>query len=93
MLNPAVAAAIERVCRVEQRTTQAGNWLVQDLSQLPAERPHARTLSGLRDRATLDLLLSYGLRRAELLRLIIEELSQRKGRWVFADLEGRGNRI
>lgn len=33
------------------------------------------------------------LRRAELLRLNAEDLQQREGRWVFADMEGKENRI
>ena len=41
----------------------------------------------------MGLLLGCGLRRAELLRLNVEELAQREGRWVFADMEGKGNRI
>ncbi len=93
MLDPAVAAAIERVPGVEQRGTRAGNWLVKDQANALLNAPDARTLTGLRDRAILGLLLGCGLRRAELLRLNIEDLSQREGRWVFADMEGKGNRI
>ena len=92
-LDPAAAAAIERVPGVERRGTRAGNWLVRDQANALLNAPDATTLSGLRDRAILALLLGCGLRRAELLRLDIEDLSQREGRWVFADLEGKGNRI
>ena len=93
LLDPATAAAIKRVPGVERRGTRAGNWLVKDQANALLNAPDARTLTGLRDRAILALLLGCGLRRAELLRLNVEDLSQREGRWVFADLEGKGNRI
>ncbi len=93
LLDPATAAAIERVPGVEQRGTRAGNWLVKDQANALLNAPDVRTLTGKRDRAILGLLLGCGLRRAELLRLNVEDLSQREGRWVFADMEGKGNRI
>ena len=93
LLDPATAAAIERVPGVEQRGTRAGNWLVKDQANALLNAPDPRTLTGKRDRAILGLLLGCGLRRAELLRLNVEDLSQREGRWVFADMEGKGNRL
>jgi integrase len=47
----------------------------------------------LRDRALLGLLLGCALRRAELVRLQVEDLQQRAGRWVIPDLIGKGNRV
>jgi integrase/recombinase XerD len=93
LLDAAVAAAIERVPGVERRGTRAGNWLVKDQANALLNSPDPKTLTGLRDRAILGLLLGCGLRRAELLRLDVEDLSQREGRWVLADMEGKGNRI
>ena len=93
MLDPAVAAAIERVPGVERRGTRAGNWLLKDQANALLNAPDVRTLTGKRDRAILGLLLGCGLRRAELLRLNVEDISQREGRWVFADMAGKGNRI
>ncbi len=52
-----------------------------------------KTLTGLRDRAILALLLGCGLRRAELLRINFEDLQQREGRWILSDLAGKGNRV
>jgi integrase len=48
--------------------------------------------------SALDMLhhlaiLGCGLRRAELLRIQVEDLQQREGRWVLPDLTGKGNRI
>ena len=93
MLDPAVAAAIDRVPGVERRGIRTGNWLVKDQANALLNAPDPSTLTGLRDRAILGLLVGCGLRRAELLRLNVEDLSQREGRWVFADMEGKGSRI
>jgi hypothetical protein len=38
------------------------------------------------------VLLGCGLRRAELVRINVEDLQQREGRWVLPDLTGKGNR-
>ena len=47
-------------------------------------------MAGKRDRAILALLIGCGLRRAELLRLNMEDLQQREARWVLRDLIGKG---
>jgi hypothetical protein len=38
----------------------------------------------------LALLIGCALRRIELAELNVETIQQRKGRWVLADLEGKG---
>ena len=38
-------------------------------------------------------MLGCGLRRGELLRLNVEDLEQREGRWVIPDMLGKGGRI
>ncbi len=48
----------------------------------------------MRDRAVLGLLLGCAaLRRAELVRLQVDGIQQRSGRWVLPDLKGKGNRV
>jgi integrase/recombinase XerD len=93
LLDPNVAAAIGRAKGVKQRGGKAGNWLVPAEANQLLRAPDADTLKGLRDRAILAILLSCGLRRAELLRLRFSDLTQRDGRWVFIDLIGKGNRV
>lgn len=93
LLDPATAAAIDRVPGIERRGTRVGNWLVKDQANALLNAPDPRTLAGLRDRAILALLLGCGLRRAELLRLDVGGLQQREGRWVLPDMAGKGNRI
>jgi integrase len=55
--------------------------------------PAPKTLTGLRGRAILALLLGCGLRLAELLRINFEDLQQRQGRCVLPDMVGKGNRV
>ena len=71
---------------------RAGNWLTRDQAEEPLLAP-PNTLMGLRDRATLGLLIGCGLRRDELVNLTFEHLQQREGRWVIADIVGKGRRV
>jgi integrase/recombinase XerD len=93
MLDPATAAAIERVPGVERRGTRVGNWLMKDQANDLLHAPDPETLAGKRDRAILAVLLGCGLRRAELLQINVEDLQQREGRWVLPDLAGKGRRL
>lgn len=51
------------------------------------------TLKGKRDYVILALLTGCALRRNELAMLDIEIIQLREGRWVLADLCGKGRRI
>ena len=93
LLDPAIAAAIERVPGVTRRGTRLGNWLTKEQANDMLNAPDPRTLNGKRDRAILALLIGCGLRRAELLRLDVESVQLREARWVIPDLEGKGNRV
>ncbi|AXC16450.1 phage integrase family protein (plasmid) [Acidisarcina polymorpha] len=93
LLDPAAAAAIERVPGIEKRGNRAGNWLMKEQANDLLNAPSPKTLPGIRDRAVLALLLGCGLRRAELLRINIEDLQQREGRWVLPDMAGKGGRV
>ena len=76
LLDPSIAAAIERVPGVERRGTRIGNWLTKEQANDLLNAPNPKTLSGKRDRAILALLIGCGLRRAELLRLKVDHLQQ-----------------
>ena len=93
MLESATAAAIEQVPGVEKRGNRVRNWLMKEQANSVLNAPNPKTLTGLRDRAILALLLGCGLRRAELLRINFEDLQQREGRWVLPDMAGKGNRV
>jgi site-specific recombinase XerD len=93
LLDSAAASAIQRTQGVKQQGVRAGNWLVKEQANELLNAPDPRTLKGKRDRAILALLICCGLRRAELLRLEVDHIQQREGRWVIPDLRGKGNRL
>ena len=93
MLDPATAAAIAAIPCVKKRGIRMGKWLGRDEASRLVNSPSRDTLSGKRDRAILAILVSCGLRRAELLRMDVRDLEQREGRWVLPDMMGKGNRI
>jgi len=53
----------------------------------------ALPLKGKRDYVVLALLVGCALRRRELAALEVETIQQREGRWVLADLVGKGRRV
>ncbi len=55
--------------------------------------PDRSTRKGKRDYVILALLVGCALRRNELAELDVSTIQQREGRWVLADLEGKGRRI
>jgi integrase len=55
--------------------------------------PDRSKLKGKRDYVILALLVGCALRRQELANLYIEDIQQREGRWVIADLRGKGGRV
>jgi integrase len=55
--------------------------------------PDRSKLKGKRDYVILSLLVACALRRTELAELDLATIQQREGRWVLADLEGKGRRI
>jgi integrase len=93
LLAPEMAAGIGRVKGVRRHGVRAGNWLTREQAAALLREPDGATLRGKRDRAILGLLVGCGLRRAELVRLAVESLETRDGRWVIVDLVGKGNRV
>ena len=69
------------------------NWLTRDQAKELLRVPDRTTRKGKRDYAVLALLVGCALRRRELAALDIADVQQREGRWVIADLVGKGNRI
>jgi integrase len=55
--------------------------------------PDRATLKSKRDYVILALLVGCALRRNELAELDVATIQQREGRWVLADLEGKGRRF
>jgi integrase/recombinase XerD len=92
LLAPELAAGIAKVPGARSEGPRAGNWLTREQAIRLLALPDPGTLKGKRDRGILGLLLGCGLRRDELVRLTIEEIQQREGRWVIVDILGKGRR-
>jgi len=92
-LDPAAAAAIARVGGMRRAGVRLGNWLSREQAEGLLALPARDTLKGKRDRALLAVLLGAGLRRTEAAELAFEHIQERDGRWVVADLVGKGRRL
>jgi integrase len=87
------AASLTDIPNIRQKGTRLGNWLTREQAKELLAVPDRSTLKGKRDYVILALLVGCALRRNELAELDIETIQQREGRWVLADLEGKGRRI
>lgn len=92
LLPPGIAAGIARVKGPGNSAVRLGHWLGRNQAEALIESPDRTTTKGKRDRAMLALLIGCGLRRNELVTLTFEHLQQRDGRWVIADMIGKGGR-
>jgi integrase len=93
MLGAEEASRLTDVPNISQKGTRLGNWLTREQAKELLAVPDRSTLKGKRDYVILALLVGCALRRNELAELDIETIQQREGRWVLADLEGKGRRI
>lgn len=87
------AHSIRNVRGIRQRGQRMGFWLVAEQAQELLDAPDVDTLTGLRDRAILAVMLGCGLRRSEVAGLTFAHLQRRDGRWLLVDLVGKGHRI
>ena len=92
VLSAQTAAGIQRVKGVRQKGQRLGFWLSREQAQALLDAPDTDTLSGLRDRAILGVMLGCGLRRSEVARLTFAHIQRRNGHWLIVDLAGKGNR-
>jgi integrase len=93
LLAAETAAGIRRIKSVKSTGIRVGNWLSQRQAQALVSAPDITTVSGLRDRAILGVLLGCGLRRSEVTALTFSHLQQRDGRWCIVDLVGKHGRV
>ena len=87
------AANLAGVPNLSQKGTRLGNWLTREQSKELLTVPDRSKIKGERDYAILALLLGCALRRQELASLDIGDIQLREGRWVVADLRGKGGRV
>jgi site-specific recombinase XerC len=93
MLGAEEASSLTEVPNMSQKGTRLGNWLTREQAKELLAVPDRSTLKGKRDYVILALLVGCVLRRNELAELEVATIQQREGRWVLADLEGKGRRI
>jgi len=93
MIGQEEAASLTDIPNISQKGTRLGNWLTREQAKELLAVPDRSTLKGKRDYVILAILVGCALRRNELAELDVETLQQREGRWVLADLEGKGRRI
>jgi len=93
MVGREEAASLTGIPNIRQQGSRLGNWLTREQAKELLAVPDRSTLKGKRDYVILALLVGCALRRNELAELDVETIQQREGRWVLADLEGKGRRI
>ncbi|HEY5213950.1 MAG TPA: site-specific integrase [Acidobacteriaceae bacterium] len=93
MLSAEDAALLTEIPNIRQKGTRLGNWLTKEQAKELLAVPDRSTLKGKRDYVILALLVGCALRRQELASLDVGTIQQREGRWVLADLEGKGRRV
>jgi len=93
MLSTEEAGHLTDIPNIRQQGTRLGNWLTKDQAKELLAVPDRSTTKGKRDYVILALLVGCALRCQELASLDVETIQLREGRWVLADLEGKGRRI
>ena len=93
MLGAEEAANLTEVPNIPQKGTRLGNWLTREQARELLAVPDRSTLKGKRDYVFLAMLVGCALRREELTMLDVDTIQLRDGRWVLADLEGKGRRV
>ena len=93
LLAPELAAGIAKVKGAPRQGVRIGNWLEPAEARELLRAPTGAGKKAIRDRAVLGLLIGCALRRTELVRLQVEDVQQRVGRWVVPDLVGKGGRV
>ena len=93
LLDATAAAELADVPNLRQQGTRMGNWLTKEQARELLTVPDRTTLKGQRDYCILALLVGCALRREELAHLEGGNIQHREGRWVIADLRGKGGRV
>lgn len=87
------ASRITDIPNARLQGRRMGNWLTREQAKQLLTAPDRSTLKGKRDYCIIALLMGCALRRRELANLDVEKIQLREGRWVIADLEGKGGRV
>jgi site-specific recombinase XerD len=82
------ANAIRNIGGIRAEATSTDQWLTREQALGLLRLPDTSSLKGLRDRALLAILVGCGLRRTEAAQLTFDQIHQRDGRWILAQVEG-----
>jgi len=93
ILGAEEAANLTEVPNIPQKGSRLGHWLTREQARELLAVPDRTTLKGKRDYVLLAMLVGCALRREELAGLDVDTIQLREGRWVLADLEGKGRRV
>ena len=93
MIGQEDAASLTDIPNIRQKGIRLGNLLTREQAKELLGVPDRSALKGKRDYVILTLLVGCALWRNELAELDVATIQQREGRWVLADLEGKGRRI
>ena len=85
-------AGIHRVGLLAKKPRRTGIWHdIGDVEEMLLRAP--ATNRGRRDRAAVAVMVLCGLRRAEIANLQCHQFQNRNGRWVIADVLGKGDKV
>jgi integrase len=76
-----------------QRGVRLGRWLTAAQTRRLLSVPNRKDLRGLRNYCIVAVLIGCMIRVSELAGLELETIQERDGRWVLADLMGKGGRV
>jgi len=82
------AACISRIRGAKNNGMRTSNSLTDQEAERLMNTPNPHTIKGRRDRALLALLVACGLRRSEVVRLLVEDMQCQEGRWVLMHVVG-----
>lgn len=92
-LDPRLAESIAAVKGPPSRGHRLGHWLGRPEAEAVINAPSPADAKGIRDRAILALLFACGLRRAEVATLAWNQVQERDGHHVIADIHGKHGRL
>jgi integrase len=92
-IDPSEALELLQIGGLPKRGVRLGNWLTAAQTRQLLSVPLRRDLRGLRNYCILAMLAGCAIRLNELASLDVETIQQRDGRWVLADLVGKGGRV
>jgi site-specific recombinase XerD len=93
LLDLGTAAEVIRIGGIRRVPVWNKRSLDAEQTEALINAPEPSSTKGLRDRALLALLVGCALRRSEVVRVLVENIKRRNGRWVLIDVVGRRDRI